>query len=703
MGKEKRRFDLYVMSNSKLFRAIRNGFVMVIPLIMLGSFALIVKSLQITPYQNFINSFCGGLIFHCADFVYEATFGLLSVYITATISYNYALELRDRDETLAGPVLTSMACLTMLTGVQAESFSISALGVKGMFTALVSALLATRLYLHIKDKAGFRVKVYSDGTDSAFNQALSTMLPGGITLAFFAFMNFLFTQLFHVNGFHEFFINAANNLFLNAESRFGSGILFVFLSSLLWFFGIHGSDVLDGVVDMQFVPKLEMNQLAVQAGNAPTEILTKQFFDCFILMGGCGATLSLLIAIYIFSKRRGNKRLAKAATIPLLFNINEIIVFGLPIIFNPVMLIPFLATPCVMYFISYLAMWIGVVPKTVNEIEWTTPVLLSGYLATNSIRGSLLQAFNLVIGVLIYMPFIKIFDRMRERNAGEVVQELVIKLQEAEKQNHEITLFGLGGEKGAEAKALTADLREALEKGQIKMFYQPQFNQEKECIGAEALMRWKHPIFGMMYPPLVIKLAEEAGMLTDLEKYIFETTFEDRRKIVEETGMENKLCINVSAATLQKPEFLSFLRKIKEEYIVKESVICIEITEQTALFMSAGINDVLAEIKKMGYLMAIDDFSMGYTSIKYLQSGFFDLVKLDGSLIKEMDSNERNCNIIESIVHLSQSLGFSVLAEYVETDKQQKMLEEIGCKEYQRYLFSPAVPIDKYMEICSKR
>lgn len=131
---------------------------------------------------------------------------------------------------------------------------------------------------------------------------------------------------------------------------------------------------------------------------------------------------------------------------------------------------------------------------------------------------------------------------------------------------------------------------------------------------------------------------------------------------------------------------------------VQKGEICLEITEQTALIANKSTFDRLREIKELGYLLAIDDFSMGHTSLTYLQESHFDIVKLDGALITEKINNPRSYDIVKTITSLSNRFGFSVVAEYVETPEQVKMLENIGCVQYQGYLFSKPLECDVWME-----
>lgn len=129
---------------------------------------------------------------------------------------------------------------------------------------------------------------------------------------------------------------------------------------------------------------------------------------------------------------------------------------------------------------------------------------------------------------------------------------------------------------------------------------------------------------------------------------------------------------------------------------------CIEITEQMAIKSDSEFEKALNQVKNLGFMIAIDDFSMGSTSIKYLQKNQFDIVKLDGSIVKEMMTNERSREIISSIVYLAKSLNFKVLAEYVETEEQMQALKEIGCDYYQGYHFSKAVTSQEFFNIIQK-
>ncbi len=682
---------LFSLENRDFALAIRNGLIMIIPVLMVGSISLILQHLPIPAYQAFLALPMAAVYVDIINFMYNATFGMLSVYLALAIGIYYG---RKQDEAHPyGPPITALICFFILTGVLSGDPAWGALGVKGMFTAIVSATFGSCLYGKLAPSFGQKLKAYSDGADAGFNHAVAMIFPALMVAAIFAAVNALIGYWLGITGFQELFVKATNALFAPLGRSLFSGLLFVLLSSLLWFFGIHGSNVLEAVTENLFTPATEMNMAAVVAGQAPTEILTKTFFDVFVLIGGCGSALCLLLAIVLFSRRLSDRRLSKLAAAPMLFNINEIMIFGLPVIYNPFLLAPFLLTPLVSFLVSYLAMYWGLVPLVTASVDWTTPVLVGGYLACGSWRGVLLQLVNVTLGILLYRPFVLAYDRRREENARLYLAALVARYQESEQKLTPVVLTELTDECGDVARTLAADLQFALENGKLCLHFQPQYGSDLRCLGAEALLRWSHPRFGLLYPPLVIQLAREGGILVRLEQWILAEAVAQADLLRQQTGLSLEIGVNVSAATIQDRAYTEYALTLAREKALVPGSICLEITEQTALQTGVAAGDLFDKLHQTGYKLAIDDFSMGHTSLAYLRDNRFDLVKLDGSLVKGLTENPRCRDIIESIVHLSQSLGFAVLAEYVETEWQRQALAGIGCQQYQGYLFSPAVPV----------
>ncbi len=673
--------------------AIRRGLVSIIPVLLVGAFSLMIRYIPIDAYRHFLETFASGIIDRFLEAIYNVTFGLLSVYMCVSVGHHYALLRSERGRSASiGCPIVSLACFIIFTG--ADHLTSDTLGPKGMFICLVATLAGSSLFCFLLSHQR-QSRLLADGADVNLNNTLRLILPLTVTLVTATLVNELLLLASDGANLHALVARGMNALFSLVGDGFFAGLLFVLLSSILWFFGIHGSDVLEGVSEKLFIPNVDVNAALVAAGEAPTEILTKQFFDLFVLMGGCGSAMCLLIALLIFGKRRSNRGLAKMAAFPMIFNINEIMVFGLPIIYNPVMLIPFLAVPVVCYLTAYLASAVGLVPLIATSVEWTMPVILGGYLGTGAVMGALLQIFNLALGVFIYRPFVKKYDLERQESAKDDYEHLLAICRESEQSREPVLLTHLSGHDGAFAKSLAADLVYAAEHDKLNLYYQPQYNARGECIGAEALLRFELPGLGMIYPPMLIKVAEETGNLMRLEEAILRRAFRDANQLWEETHTSLKISVNISGTTIQSRECETLLLSLASENS-GGNPICIEITEQTAVNFNEELKARIFRLRDAGYRFAIDDFSAGSTSLQYLQENCFDMVKLDGSIVQNCATNPRSQEIIALIVELSHTLHFDVLAEFVSTREIRDCMERAGCYLYQGWYFAAAMPFERF-------
>lgn len=276
---------------------------------------------------------------------------------------------------------------------------------------------------------------------------------------------------------------------------------------------------------------------------------------------------------------------------------------------------------------------------------------------------------------------------------------LIDVVKEAERTGEGIILLNQKGNIGATACILAEDLRFVLrsQSKSLQLYYQPQYNNHNKNVGAEALLRWDHPRFHMIYPPLIIMLAKELQLLDQVERHVFETASGDIVRLKNEGINPGNISVNITAASLQDKNFADYILGLSERYPEIIDVMDIELTEQMSFLLGDTVKEQMEEIKKTGLMFAIDDFSMGYTSIKYLQSDLFDLVKLDGSIVEDMMEDPRSEEIISSIISLSRSIGFRVMAECVETKEEVEKLEQLGCYLYQGYYFSRPLPLDDFI------
>ena len=684
-----------------IFKTIMDGMVMVLPVIFIGSFAVLVVNFPIPAYQKFISTFAGGAIQSLLFLIQLSTLGLLPVYITISINLSYTNATQEGPKLLnkLTSLMAALTCFVILSGLFTGNFELKEISNLGLFSALISGVFASVLFQKFEKLFSKGKSIFFEGADSVFNSSLLMVLPYLCVVLIFLIINSLIIVIFKVSCLQELFIKAFNLLFSKMQRSYSSGLLFTLIISFLWCFGIHGNKVLEQVA-------IDMFEAII-----PTQIVSKTFIDTFVYMGGTGTTLGLVIAMLIFGKTSNSKKLAKMSASPALFNINEPLIFGYPIIYNPYLIIPFVLAPEICYTFTYLMAKVNFLPPVLNQVNWTVPIFLSGYLATGSVRAVFVQLINLTISVAIYAPFVILYEKKYMNKLTNTMDSLVKILKHSEETTEPVTLTECEGNEGRLAKHLVNDLEESLAAGfkeaaalnenSLLMKYQPQFNNMGKCIGCESLLRWNHSKYGIVYPPLVVHIAKESDRLYELETLIIEKSVSDSVELKKVYGEDFKLSVNITVSTLNDKRILPFFKEISQKYTFKQGSVCIEITEETALESNQETTELINQIKALGFTFALDDFSMGHTSLQYLQYNQFDMVKLDGNLVRSILENERTKEIINSIVYLSQSLGFKVLAEFVETNEQKNALESIGVKLYQGYLYSPA--IDKNAFVNMKR
>lgn len=662
-----------------LLESVRQGMVMMIPVLVSSAVALMLSSLPFPGYQMFLNKFWNGRIAAFLGLIRSASEGSLAIGLVLTTCYSYAMQRKKSREDAVTVMLTATVSLIVFSGITQGNVSIEALGSHNTFAALCIALGCSVLFFKIKDARFFCIRWHGIGADACYAKAVSGVISALLVVAFFAMLYQVLAAVFHVDSLQEILETAVRKLVNPTQNGLPAAIAILLLAHGMWFVGIHGSYVLGSVIYENF------GVISEEA------VYNKTFQDVFVCMGGTGSVLCLVAAILLFSKKGNIKNIAKLSFPTVIFNVSEIIAFGLPVILNPIFVIPYLLVPVVMCVISYAAVYTGIVPHVVTEVEWTTPVFLSGYLATGSVAGSILQAVCLAAGVLVYLPFLRLFEEQRERQMVKNVKELTEELQRQEEANAIMPLTERKDALGGTAKVLAEDLKDAIRDGNLFFLYQPQVNAKGECIGAEALIRWVHPIAGLIYPPLVIALAREEKLLHDIEAYMFDEAAHTISEIEKEIHTEFKISVNITNESLLWEDLESCIADKVSKYHIAPARLWLEITEQDALVSSREVLDKMRRIKERGHKFLIDDFGMGHTSLLYLQTNYFSVVKLDGSLTKDVLNNDRDKGIITAITELGKSLHFETIAEYVETKEQKNLLLALGCDAFQGYYYSKPI------------
>lgn len=402
------------IGRNKYLMSIRDGFLVSTPLLIIGSLFLLVGNFPIEAWTDFIaNQGWAGYIGKPAS----ATFDIMAILATLGIAYAFAG--RMNVDKIFGAATALVSWFTVMpftidtvldTG---ETLSISGIpfgwvGSKGIFIGIACAFLSVHIYAWVNSK-GWVIKM-PEGVPPTVEQSFSALIPAGVVVFVFFAVNWIFALTPYGSAF-QFVFEILQAPLLSLGNTLGAMVIAYIFLHFFWFFGVNGGSVVGAVFNPILQTLAAENASALQAGLPIPNIISQQFQDLFATFGGCGSTLSLLIAMILFCKSKRVTELAKLSLVPGIFGINEPIVFGLPIVLNPTILVPFVLVPTVNIVISYFAMYLGLVPYCNGiQLPWTTPVIISGFLSTNW-AGAVLQAILLVIGVFIYLPFIKMIDK----------------------------------------------------------------------------------------------------------------------------------------------------------------------------------------------------------------------------------------------------------------------------------------------------
>ncbi|MCM0582048.1 PTS sugar transporter subunit IIC [Weissella diestrammenae] len=398
------------LANNKPLTAIRDGIAMAMPLIIVGSAAmLLANGFAIDAFKNWLMD-TGA--FDWLVKVVNATFGLMGVVSVFGIAYRYAQSLKV-DPTSAG--ILSLASFILVTPdlitKDATGISFGYLGAAGLFAAILVALVSTKIF-SIFVKRNIQIKM-PDGVPPAVAASFAALIPGAVIIVGWGGIYALLAATpFH--NIHQILQVLLGQPLTAFGGSLAGALVVTILTSLFWFVGVHGGNVTGAIMSPIWLGMMAQNLKVYEANpNAVMpHIVTQPFMDMFVYLGGGGATFGLVIAILITAKSAKLKMMKPLITAPGIFNINEPTMFGVPVVLNVKLIIPFVLAPVVNAIIAFIAMSTGLVHATVGiVIPWVMPPVLSGFLATGShISGAVLQIVLIIIDVLLYLPFVKVMD-----------------------------------------------------------------------------------------------------------------------------------------------------------------------------------------------------------------------------------------------------------------------------------------------------
>lgn len=402
--------------------AVRDGFVAIMPLIIIGSFAILINNFPVDAFQNIMSQLFGEGWTALGGNIWDGSFAILSLLVVAGISYNLAKSYKVDGLSASLISIASFIILTPTTDDWGLSYAWT--GAQGLFVGVITALIATELF-RVLYNSKYTIKM-PEGVPDGVMKSFRALIPAAIILILISGFQ-MFIAALTDGSIHELVFTVIQEPLQALGNTLPAAIIISFLNHLLWFFGLHGTNILGPVIESIYLPLIEENIMQFSQGVSAFDvpyIVTKPFLDAYVFMGGSGTTLALIAAIFLVSASKHYRTIGKLSAPAGVFNINEPVLFGLPIVLNPVMLFPFIFIPVILTITSYSAIAFGIVPKTVVMVPWTTPPIISGYLVTGgAFSGIVLQLFNLALATALYIPFIKASERAEEKKLAIIASK----------------------------------------------------------------------------------------------------------------------------------------------------------------------------------------------------------------------------------------------------------------------------------------
>lgn len=372
------------IGKNKYLISIRDGFLLTTPLLIIGSFFLLIANFPINNWTEFWARFFGE---NWTDYMAKptnATFDIMAILAVVGIAYSFARELKV--DKLSGAAVALVSWFILMPykvsdgSITLAGIPLNWIGSKGIFIGIITAFVSVHIYAWVIKK-GWVIKM-PNGVPPAVTQSFAALVPSTVVIGIFFLVNSLLALTPYNNAF-ELVFRFLQEPLLILGNTLGAVLVAMGFQHLFWFFGINGGSIVGSIMQPILTPLSMENLEAFKLGGVLPNVINQQFYDLFTTFGGAGSAISMLIAMVIICKSKRIKNLSKISFIPAIFGINEPIIFGLPIVLNSMILIPFLVTPLMNILVSYFAMISGLVPFTSGiSIPWATPVIISGFLTT---------------------------------------------------------------------------------------------------------------------------------------------------------------------------------------------------------------------------------------------------------------------------------------------------------------------------------
>ena len=656
--------------NSLFMISLRQAFLYIVPFYVLSSIGILLSLIENPLFHQ--NDLVTALVYLSEKFSYVFPFLLIS-----TISYRFGKNYNVNFFFLS---LLSLFIFLVLSTSFNPNETINFYKEKTIL-AIFIPIVTLFLFIFFQKITIFNI-IKEDTLHHDLRATINSIIP--IILIFILLTLFI---PYLEQSIQSLFIHNLSQFLPNTDLEHKTFFQILFVQLIWWLTGIHGTHIYSVFMDTSYL----QNELF-------PHITSEIFIFNFVMIGGAGSTLSLIIAILLYSKNKSSQKIAWLSLPFGIFNINEILLFGLPIILNLHFLIPFIFIPVFNFLTNYIYLSFFPIEAFKANIAWSTPVFLSGYQLGNGSNFTFifLQLFNLIAGVLIYKKYLLQYDHDSSNvKIKDLENKFNINHNIKYKENYEVQSsieFYNHQQEILKKQNEMNNMMDLLITSEFLLYYQPQIDIDtNRCCGFESLLRLKKKD-GSIIGPYFIPIFEENGYSYIIDYWVIQQVAHDYPKFLEKID-NPKISINLSPQSITNDKILQTIIDKLSNYNIE-----IEILERTFITNDTKFFENLHKLKKNNFTISVDDFGAGYSSLQYLHTLPVDKIKIDKALL-DGTNNKKGQILYQNIVTMCFDLGYQVLAEGVETKDNIIFLRKSNVRTVQGYYYHKALALEDSINI----
>jgi|GEM_PF-6872858 len=606
-------------------------------------------------------------------------FFLIPLFVNLSLS---TLLAKEKNIDPIGAILISMVCFFRASGflnINSSNQLVSSNG--SILLSILCTWLAVTLLHYFSHFSVLRLIRYQSNINPRLKNTLNLILPALLTIFSFELLEQLLELLARVP------IDILNLGSFNAIQELS---LYKIVSLVAWFFGLHGEHSAEGLFRLlKNIPSTEIYSIQL-----------KVFHDVFMNIGGSGSTFVVPFLILFAKPITQFKSIARLSLIFSFFNVNEILLFGLPILLNPIFIIPFFLAPFANMAIALVAIHLGVFSISPAPIHWMSPPFYSAYIASNgSVWAAIAQLLCIVVDGCIYFPFLVFASRQSQTylHLLKLFKEDAYSFIHEEIQYQQERLFAIKQQSELKDMSATQKVLRKLRGGQFILYFQPKVDARSlKLVGLEVLLRFQDST-GEILSPTFLPILYQQGLSKIVDRKVVDLVFLQIQKWRFMGFSVPSIAINFDKAFLLDRQAVSeFIRRANKHNIC----FGIEIVEHTYTVELEVLTSVIRQLRSAGHRISVDDFGAGYSCLNSLLMLEADEIKLDRKLVLTSETEaERGRTFLASTIQLCHDLGFLVVAEGIETQAQLQLLQRCGADVIQGYYMGKPMPADRVCQL----